>query len=159
MPLPLLLLAGEAQSWKSRATENPGWEGEGASSKACGKCPCISVLVSASYWRRSLETEKNYRFCLSQSGEEMTTLLKQGQETGAASSHQHTYLITFPAMTLAAGEAVSLFWSNSLLCVTLYRRKRHGERKKMPREKLRMISRRRRLCPPWVPHTAAIWLR
>jgi len=46
-----------------------------------------------------------------------------------------------------------------LLYVILHRRKRHGERKKMPRERLRMISRRRRLCPPWVPHTAATWLR
>lgn len=47
-------------------------------------------------------------FCLSQSGEEMTTLLKQGQETGVANPHQRAYLIPFPAVTPAAGETASL---------------------------------------------------
>lgn len=69
------------------------------------------------------------------------------------------YPITFPAVTLVAGGAVGLPSSNVLLCAALHRRKRHAERRKMPRERLRMISRRRRLCPPWVPHTAAIWQR
>lgn len=73
------LLAGEAQSWKSRATENPGWEGEGASGEACGKCLCVCLSITLEEiwcWDPHLR-------------EEMTTLLKQGWDVGVASSPQH----------------------------------------------------------------------
>lgn len=73
------LLAGEAQSWKSRATENPGWEGEGASGEARGKCLCVCLSITLEeIWCRDLHLR-----------EEMTTLLKQGWDMGVASSPQH----------------------------------------------------------------------
>lgn len=46
----------------------------------------MSLFVSAFRWRRFLEMERNYRFCLSRSREEMTILLKQGQDMGFAST-------------------------------------------------------------------------
>lgn len=55
--------------------------------------PCLSFKLEISSGRR-----KPYRFCLSQSKEEMITLLEQGRETGVARSQQCAYLITFPAV-------------------------------------------------------------
>lgn len=49
----------------------------------------VSLFVSASRWRRFLEMERNYRFCLSQSTEEMTILLKQGWDMRVASIHMY----------------------------------------------------------------------
>jgi len=46
----------------------------------------MSLFVSAFRWRRFLEMERNYRFCLSRSREEMTIFLKQGQGMGFAST-------------------------------------------------------------------------
>lgn len=102
-----LLLAGEAQSWKSRATENPGWEGEGASSTACGKHAHISFCFNIQVEEISRDGKKLQILSISVQRRD-DHLLKTRAGHGICQYLHIFYLVTLPVLTHVAREAEHL---------------------------------------------------